>query len=62
MRRGHLATVPGMPSDADFLGLRADDRPGRFHLTVVLAAVIGVLTGLAVAGFDVAVTAPIGAR
>jgi acyl-CoA thioesterase len=23
-----------MPSDADFLGLRADDRPGRFHLTV----------------------------
>lgn len=32
---------------------RATDIARRFHITLLLAAVIGVLTGLAVAGFDI---------
>ncbi|WP_162941682.1 chloride channel protein [Desertimonas flava] len=35
---------------------RAGALARRFHITLLLAAVIGVLTGLAVAGFDVAVS------
>lgn len=36
-------------------GQRAVDMGRRFHLTLVISALIGVLTGVAVAGFDAAV-------
>jgi CIC family chloride channel protein len=39
----------------DFAGRRAAEVARRFHLTLVLSAVIGVLTGLGVAGFEAAV-------
>lgn len=46
--------VPFRPQ-IDRAGRRAKEVARLFHLTLVLAAVIGVLTGLAVAGFDAAV-------